>query len=109
MRYVETGEPVVLGFPTPIFRYAWPNSEVAPVNEALRAAILARRKQEGGISLSNVGGWQSEPDFMDWEVPELEHLRQWIHQAFGTIMGRELGTTDFKARYVVTGWANINE
>ena len=46
---------------------------------------------------------------MDWQVPELERLSRWIYQAFGAIMGRELGTTDFKSRYAVTGWANINE
>jgi hypothetical protein len=109
MRYVDTGEPVVLAFPTPIFRHCWPEAEATPVNEALKAAILARREQDGGTFLSNVGGWQSEPDFMDWQVPELESLRQWIHQAFGAIMGRELGTAEFKSRYVVTGWANINE
>jgi uncharacterized protein (TIGR02466 family) len=109
MRYVDTGEPVVLAFPTPIFRYCWPEAETKPVNEALKAAIFARREQAAGTTLSNVGGWQSEPDVMDWQVPELERLREWIHRAFGSIMGRELGTTNFKSRYVVTGWANINE
>jgi len=109
MRFVDTGEPVVLAFPTPIFRHCWPEAETTAVNEALKAEILARREQAGGIALSNVGGWQSEPDLMDWDVPELASLSQWIHQGFGSIMGRELGTTDFKSRYVVTGWANINE
>jgi uncharacterized protein (TIGR02466 family) len=109
MRFVDTGEPVVLAFPTPIFRHCWPEAETTAVNEALKAEILARREQAGGIALSNVGGWQSEPDLMDWQVPELKRFSQWIHQAFGSIMGRELGTTDFKSRYVVTGWANINE
>lgn len=109
MRYVDTGEPVVLAFPTPIFRHVWPRAETAAVNEGLKAAILARREQEGGTSLSNVGGWQSDPDFLDWPVPELESLRRWIDQGFGAIMGRELETTEFKSRYAVVGWANINE
>ncbi len=109
MRYVDTGEPVVLAFPTPIFRHVWPRAETAAVNEGLKAAILARREQEGGTSLSNVGGWQSDPDFLDWPVPELESLRRWIDRGFGAIMGRELETTEFKSRYAVVGWANINE
>ncbi len=109
MRYVDSGEPVVLAFPTPIFRHCWPEDEVAPVNEALKAAILARRERAPSSSLSNVGGWQSESDLMKWPVPEVEYLNQWIHQAFSTIMGRELGTADFKSRCLVTGWANINE
>lgn len=109
MRYLDTGEPVVLAFPTPIFRHRWPEAESAPVNQALQAAILARREQASGISLSNVGGWQSDPDFMNWPVPEIAQLSRWIDQAFGMIMGRELETTEFKSRYVVGGWANINE
>ena len=109
MRFVETGEPVVLAFPTPIFRHCWPEDETTPVNEALKVEILSRRKKAPGTSLSNVGGWQSEPDLMNWRIPEVERLSQWINQAFGMIMGRELGTTDFKSRCAVKGWANINE
>ena len=109
MRYLDTGEPVVLAFPTPIFRHRWPEAETAPVNAALKAAILARREQASGVSLSNVGGWQSDPDIMSWPVPELAQLKQWIDQAFGMIMGRELETTEFKSRHAIGGWANINE
>ena len=56
-----------------------------------RLAALAQdlqAQQPAGVQKSNVGGWQSDPDFMDWDVPELASLRQWIHQAFGSIMGR---------------------
>ena len=109
MRYVDRSGPVKLGFPTPIFHHCWPAGETGPVNAALKAAILARREEAPGTELSNVGGWQSEPDFMDWEVPELESLRRWIHQAFGAIMDCELGTSAFDSKYVVNGWANINE
>jgi uncharacterized protein (TIGR02466 family) len=109
MRYLDTGEPVVLAFPTPIFRHCWPEEETTPVNKALKAEILARRRQESGKSLSNVGGWQSDHNFMNWPVPEIAQLSRWIDQAFGMIMGRELETADFKSRYAITGWANTNE
>ena len=109
MRYLDTGEPVVLAFPTPIFRHRWPEAESAPVNAALKAAILARWEQAPGTSLSNVGGWQSDPDIMNWPVPELAQLKQWIDRAFGMIMGRELETSGFQSRYTIGGWANINE
>ena len=109
MRYLDTGEPVVLAFPTPIFRHRWPETETTPVNAALKAAILARREQAPGTSLSNVGGWQSDPDIMNWPVPEMAQLKQWIDRAFGMIMGRELETSEFQSRYAIGGWANINE
>ena len=109
MRILDTGEPVVLAFPTPIFRHCWPEEESRPVNKALKAEILARREQASGISMSNVGGWQSEPDLMNWSLPEVAQLSHWINQAFGMVMGRELETIDFKSRYVIASWANINE
>ena len=46
---------------------------------------------------------------MNWKIPELEQFKQWIDQAFDSIMSCELGTADFKARYVVAGWANVND
>lgn len=46
---------------------------------------------------------------MNRRIPEIERLSAWINQAFGAVMARELGTTGFKSRYVVTGWANVNE
>jgi uncharacterized protein (TIGR02466 family) len=109
MRFLETGKPVVLGFPTPIFRHRWPEEEIDAVNEALKAEILGRRQSLPSNDLSNVGGWQSEPDIMAWQVPELERFRHWIHQAYSAVMARELGTAAFTSRYVVTGWANVNE
>jgi uncharacterized protein (TIGR02466 family) len=109
MRFLETGEPVVLGFPTPIFRHRWPEDEAAPVNQALKAEILDRRQRLPSTEVSNVGGWQSEPDLITWDVPELKQFRQWINQAFSAVMASELGTGRFKSRYAVTGWANVNE
>jgi len=109
MQYLETGGPVVLGFPTPIFRHRWPEAEIAPVNQAFKAEILDRRQRLPSAKVSNVGGWQSEPDIMEWSLPEVKQFRQWINHAFSAVMARELGTGAFKSRYSVTGWANVNE
>jgi uncharacterized protein (TIGR02466 family) len=109
MQFLETGGPVVLGFPTPIFRHRWPEAEIAPVNQAFKAEILDRRQRFPSTKVSNVGGWQSEPDIMEWPLPEVKQFRQWINHAFSAVMARELGTGAFKSRYSVTGWANVNE
>jgi len=109
MQYSDVGTPVVLGFPTPIFRHRWVNDGVQQVNEALKAEILDRRERLPSNNVSNVGGWQSKPDLMDWKVPELEKFNDWVDQAFGAVMATELGTTGFKSRYSVTAWANVNE
>jgi uncharacterized protein (TIGR02466 family) len=109
MLYLDMGDPVLLAFPTPFFRHRWPEVQARPVNAALKAEILARRERSPTAQVSNVGGWQSEPDIMNWPVPEMAQLSQWINQAYRMIMGRELGTNDFKSRYEIAGWANINE
>lgn len=109
MLYLDVGEPVVLAFPTPFFRHRWPAEETRPVNAALKAEILARRDRAPGTQVSNVGGWQSDSDFMNWGLAELEALRQWINKAFGEVMRAELATKGFKARYAIVAWANVNE
>jgi uncharacterized protein (TIGR02466 family) len=109
MQLFKTGEPVGLGFATPIFRHRWPEAEWTPVNAALKAAILARRDQTPSEKISNVGGWQSTPDLIGWEVPELARLKDWINRAYGAAMCCELGTEGFHSRYTITAWANVNE
>ena len=109
MRYLDLGEPVVLAFPTPIFRHRWPEAEAGPVNAALKAEILARRARSPSTQVSNVGGWQSTDDLMSWVVPELERLKEWINRAYGAIMFAELGIEKFHSNFTVAAWANINE
>ena len=106
---LETDKPVVLAFATPIFRHRWPDAEATPVNVALKAEILARQAREPSAKLSNIGGWQSNPDLFNWKVPELQQLQRWIDQAYGAVMCQQLDTTRFKSRFTRIGWANVNE
>ena len=39
------------------------------INAGLAPAILARREKDQGNRISNVGGWQSRSDVLEW--PEL--------------------------------------
>jgi len=106
---LETDKPVVLAFATPIFRHHWPDAEATPVNVGLKAEILARQAREPSAKLSNIGGWQSNPDLFNWKVPELQQLQRWIDQAYGAVMCQQLDTTRFKSRFTRIGWANVNE
>jgi uncharacterized protein (TIGR02466 family) len=109
MQHFNKGDPVMLGFATPMFRHRWPEAETTPVNRALKAAILARRDQTPSEKISNVGGWQSTFDLMRWDVPELAQLKDWINRAYGAVMCSELGTEGFHSRYTITAWANVNQ
>lgn len=41
-------------------------SDAEPMTAALEAAILARRAGDPGLDRSNVGGWHSKTDMLDW-------------------------------------------
>lgn len=106
MQLLDTGEPVVLAFPTPVFRHTWPDH--AAVDAGLKRLILARRGQQSSTRRSNVGGWQSSHDFMSWGSPEIKQLGGWLNEAFGAVMEKQLGTRAFNCRLSVTAWANVN-
>lgn len=59
-------------FPTPLINYRWTN--VAPLNDALRAAILGVAAK-GMVGRRGVAGWQSTPDFFNWDVACVRDLR----------------------------------
>jgi uncharacterized protein (TIGR02466 family) len=45
-----------------------------PLSAALEAVIRARREAEPGIERSNVGGWHSRTDMLDWGGPAAAKL-----------------------------------
>jgi uncharacterized protein (TIGR02466 family) len=51
-------------FVVPVLRHRW--DDAAPLNAALREAILAQAGRSAGNAKSNVGGWQSTQDFLKW-------------------------------------------
>ena len=51
-------------FATPLVILDLP--EGADINQALRAAIFAREQASPGVAHSNLGGWQSDADFLSW-------------------------------------------
>ncbi|WP_119167065.1 TIGR02466 family protein [Algihabitans albus] len=106
MQLANADGPVVLAFPTPIYRHRWPES--AALNDALRALILARRATASSTVRSNIGGWQSSHDLMSWGDPSLATLGQYINEAFGAAMEAEIGTRAFTCKLAVTAWANVN-
>lgn len=59
-------------FDTPVVVGELPDATA--VNAALKPLILARRSQSKGVTLSNIGGWQSEHDVADWGGEAIQHL-----------------------------------
>ena len=59
-------------FPSPVLLRQIPDFE--PVNEGLKAQILAAMEKDEGVKISNRGGWQSSPDLWNWNTPRLDIL-----------------------------------
>lgn len=106
---VELEGGITLAFTTPILQWVAPDA--AAVNPGLRRLILEREAGQRGVAVSNVGGWQSPTDLLDWPAPEIGALRGWIVAALKrmTALAPALrnappGSRTFQAH----AWANVN-
>jgi uncharacterized protein (TIGR02466 family) len=85
------------------------------LNAGLERAILSRRQKNGGNRISNIGGWQSLPDLLDWEEPEIKGLTAEIDYTVQQIwslparLERRNSVRPEHANYHAYGWANVNE
>jgi uncharacterized protein (TIGR02466 family) len=84
------------------------------LNAGLECAILSRRERSAGNRISNVGGWQSSPDLLQWPEPEVRMLAAEVDQAAQQIwalpafLERRPPETQKRATYQAYGWANVN-
>ena len=84
--------------------------EPAP-NLELEKAVRGRAAAGKGVRVSNVGGWQSQPDLFDWQEPAIARLGAELDLAVKEFVffGRpamEAGKKELKIWKA--GWANIN-
>ena len=98
---------IVSTFSTPIVNYRWPQGD--ELNAALAERILVAEKSGSGISKSNVGGWHSELDFLEWPDDCIRSLRSRI-EAFIAALNAAVFNDDAPRRpdeFVMEGWANV--
>jgi uncharacterized protein (TIGR02466 family) len=80
----------------------------AEVNRTLRDAILARRGKTDGVTISNVGGWQSDRQMLQWGGEPANRLLARM------IAAAERFTVDVAApdrprfRWAAEMWANVS-
>jgi uncharacterized protein (TIGR02466 family) len=101
-----------LVFGTPMVVRTVPNS--LALNADLERAILSRAQSGSGSRVSNVGGWQSSWDILEWPEPaitlykaELDRGIQAISAMPALVEGRPAPTK--RATYAAYGWANVNQ
>lgn len=75
-----------------------------PMTAALEAAILARRAAEPGIERSNVGGWHSKTDMLDWGGPAAAKLAETAVKMAKRMSHFSAGEPGWSVRM----WANVS-
>jgi len=101
-------------FPTPLFRRQLPQAEA--MNTGLERAILARMQAGSGARMSNVGGWHSAGELLDWPEAEIRALKGEIDRGIQHIWGQSTKTRPPAdsarpappAAYSAHAWANVN-
>jgi uncharacterized protein (TIGR02466 family) len=85
-----------------------------PANAQLEKTILTRAATEQGVQVSNVGGWQSRPDFFDWHEPEAAKLGTEVDRAVqqfvfaGAAPPSVPGRDQKPLKLWKAGWVNVN-
>jgi len=110
---IQVTPDMALAFGTPIAVRMVANS--AALNAGLERAILSHAQIGIGTRISNVGGWQSLPDFLDWSEPAIAQFKaemdrgiQSISTLPSLIEGRPVDPRK-RVTYTAVGWANINQ
>lgn len=112
---VAAGNDIFLTYTTPILNRQWPDAEA--LNAGLHRILLAREQahpeyRTGQINRSNLGGWRSEPDLLDWPEPEIGQLRRMIGEAVMQFMQLTIEPARrhqrLQIRPSMAAWANIN-
>ena len=94
-------------FATPLVNYQW--SDTMELNAALHELIMTRLEEDSGVQKSNVGGWHSTTDFLSWDAPCVQELRQRLERFTVELTGLVLDPAkkERKIQFSIEAWANV--
>lgn len=82
--------------------------QAAELNAGLLKIIAERRKQSPGVTMSNVGGWQSDRQMLQWGGEPANRLLQRILQAADRFTVDIASTGAPRFRWAAEMWANVS-
>ncbi len=103
---------IQLLFPTVIMRHQFTDNE--PLHSELISLLLEKERQEqhrntGGAQKSNVAGWRSAEDLVEWPHACIQQVTGRVAQAVSAMMESAPIASERKpCRFSISGWANIN-
>ena len=94
-----------LAFATPVVGYRWPAAEA--LNAGLRETILRAERERPALGQrSNVGGWHSALDLLDWPEPPVQELRRRIERMARALIDGSAPEPDSRI-FRLDAWANV--
>lgn len=95
-------------FAAPLVRWHAPDAET--LNPLLKDVVLAQKAAGDAVRVSNVGGWQSPPGFLDGPEPCIAALRQHVVGLMRFVMAipADGDASRVSGQLGLTGWANVN-
>ena len=93
-------------FATPILNITWPDHE--PVNTQLAQVIRQRAPAQTQPPDIEPGGWRSNDDLLQWDVPAIAQLAGWIQQAIAqTAQAIAPAQARMPGHFQVRAWASV--
>ena len=106
----QLGDHSVAAFSTPLLIRTLPES--GAFNQSLTEMLLKKEQKHPeynkGLRASNISGWRSEEDLLDWPEPEIAELKKRIYEGLTGMMALAGGKKKIEADFTVKGWVNIN-
>ena len=94
-------------FSTPLFSHVLKN--VDALNAELRDLILERERTTPSAAKSNIGGWQSEADFLTWSGSAVAALGRYLATAVEIATAKlRLVAPNLQIRFELVAWAAVN-
>ncbi len=92
-------------FSTPIVTYRVKEHEA--LNLGLKNFILEAEGSYSSTKRSNIGGWRSEPDLLQWQGAEIKVFESEIQKAVGQVIASTSGEQGFEGHLKINAWANL--
>jgi uncharacterized protein (TIGR02466 family) len=102
---VRMNSNITKAFTTPIGYFRLPNS--VELNRRLLAIIGVAETQAPSSRRSNIGGWRSSQDLLEWREAEIAILYGHIRDAATEMLRATMGPGGFSGNLVFHGWANV--
>ncbi len=93
-------------FPTPIFSHVLKDCD--GLNADLRDLVLEKESAITSSRKSNMGGWQSPPEFFQWPGAAVATLERYVRYALDVATVRATAPKCLRASFDLYGWAAVN-